>query len=369
MGTIELLKLDQIDQYVDHLARHLPEPGIDGIISQPFPSNEAIDKENFRFKILQRWSTKPTEGAWEVAWGLFVDGKIVGHIELFGSKMAAFGHRVKLGMGIEQKFRKQGFGKKLLETAIAWARTQEFLSWIDLEVFSHNPVAIKLYESHGFKPVGKTKDRIRVGKMSIDDWHFVLNLKGENGLPEGYSIKECELEEFSKAVDGKIEQVFQDDLIFRVRDALSKSEKSKLKKLNENYAQPYRHHLLMYFKGELAGWTWGFQDSKESFYMVNSAILPEHRRQGLYLRLLDMTLEKLIEKGFQRIWSRHSSTNNSIIVPKLKKGFLITGSELSDAYGSLVHLTYFTNETRRKVMDFRVGQLRPDEELQKIFKL
>jgi len=32
-------------------------------------------------------------------------------------------------------------------------------------------------------------------------------------------------------------------------------------------------------------------------------------------------------------------------------------------------LTYYPNKTRRKVLDFRAGQMRPDEELKKLFKL
>lgn len=176
---IRQLRVQDIDNYVDHLSRHLPEPGIDGIISQPFPPDEAIDKEKFRKKILERWSANPGEGAaWEVAWGLFEGSTIFGHLELVGSAMAALQHRAKLGMGIESKYRSQGYGRLLMETALVWAKSQEFLFWIDLEVFAHNKVALKLYESSGFTVVGKTIDRIRVSNQSIDDYHLVLNLRG-----------------------------------------------------------------------------------------------------------------------------------------------------------------------------------------------
>jgi len=368
MIKIELLNSDQIDLYVEHLSRHLPEPGIDGIISQP-SAHEPVDKAKIKTKTLERLSTQPGEGSWEVAWGLFDGDKIVGHLELVASPIKFLSHRAKLGMGIEQKYRSRGYGKLLLKAAIDWAKEQDFLSWIDLDVFAHNPVAIKLYRSFGFKPVGKIFDRIRVNQHRIDDLQFSLNLKSDRYWPEGYSIKECDSKEFSKAIDGQIERVFENDLILNVRDILSDLEKNKLKTLNENFKHPYQQHLLILHKGELAGWTWGFQDSRESFYMVNSAILPQHRRRGLYSLLLEVTLEKLIEKGFQRIWSRHNFTNTSIIVPKLKNGFHITGTELSDTFGALIHLTYFTNEIRRKVLDFRAGQLRPDKELKEIFKM
>lgn len=188
--------------------------------------------------------------------------------------------------------------------------------------------------------------------------------------PKGYSIIRCEHEEFFKNVDDKFESIYdQNELILRPPTILSENEKAKLKSLNENFRLNFALYQLVYFNNEVVGWSWGFQDTRESFYMVNSAILPNHRRQGLYKILLDQTVKILSEAGFQKIWSRHSMTNNSIIIPKLKKGFYITGTELNDTFGALVQLTYYVNKTREKVLDFRVGHLRPDDELKKLFKL
>lgn len=213
------------------------------------------------------------------------------------------------------------------------------------------------------------------GKMR-DTLQFVKLLNPEvegqitENLPMGFSIRDCESEEFWSLVRGPLDRIFDGaELILRPPNILSEPEKLKLKNLNENFKHPYLHHTLLLYNGELAGWTWGYQDSRESFYMVNSAVLPEHRGRGLYSRLLDVTLKKLIDMGFQRIWSRHNFTNNEIIIPKLKRGFCITGTELSDIFGSLIHLTYFSNKTRRKVLDFRSGHLRPDQELKDIFKI
>lgn len=214
---------------------------------------------------------------------------------------------------------------------------------------------------------GNWRDTLQFSKL--------INLKIDglitDNLPSGYSIKLCDSDEFWAAGTRKqMEIVFdKDGLILRPPDILSDSEKTKLKSLNENYKYPYVYHSLLFYKGILAGWMWGYQDSRDSFYMVNSAVLPEHRGRGLYSRLLDTAMKELVQKGFQRIWSRHNQTNNAVIVPKLKRGFLISGTELSDVFGSLVHLTFFTNKLRRKVMDFRSGDLRPDDELKKAFKL
>lgn len=367
MEKIRQLTTQDIELYVDHIARHLPEPGIDGIIAQPFPSDEPIDKDKFRKKILQRWSVTPGQGAWEVAWGIFEGNTIVGHLELIGSAMEALQHRAKLGMGIEAKYRSQGYGRRLMKAAITWAQSQEFLNWIDLDVFAHNKVALKLYKSFGFKPVGKTIDRIRVNQQSIDDYHFVLNLRGR--LPQGFSIEHCAPDRFKNIVGKLSETIFEDQLSAWPKEFLPPEELENLKRLNEKYQNNLSMHSVLFYKDKLAGWSFGYQDTRESFLMANSAILPEYRGKNLYSLLLEEVIDHLKQKGIQRIWSHHTMTNSHILLPKLKKGFSITGLHVNDMAGTLVELTYYTNPTRRKILDFRVGQNRPDDELKKIFKL
>jgi hypothetical protein len=59
---------------------------------------------------------------------------------------------------------------------------------------------------------------------------------------------------------------------------------------------------------------------------------------------------------FQIVYSRHVATNNQILIPKVKAGFVITGIEVLDVFGVMVHLSYFFNPLRRKVLDARVGK-------------
>ena len=90
---------------------------------------------------------------------------------------------------------------------------------------------------------------------------------------------------------------------------------------------------------------------------------PTASGEGYLLALLPRILGALQHEGFQIVYSRHVATNNQVLVPKLKAGFVITGIEVSDVFGVLVHLSYFFNPLRRKVLDVRVGQARPDAEV------
>lgn len=189
-------------------------------------------------------------------------------------------------------------------------------------------------------------------------------------LANGFEIREVEEDTFWPLWEKYAYGIFTDNsLDFMWREHISSLEKENLKTLGKNMGSPFKIRLGVFKGDEFAGWSFGDQQSSDVYYMRNSAIRPEFRRQGLYSELLKTNIELLSQKGFQKIYSRHTTTNNAVIIPKLKAGFIITSMELDDMFGSLVHLSYFTNPLRRKVMEFRTGNLRPDEELKNVLKL
>jgi hypothetical protein len=103
--------------------------------------------------------------------------------------------------------------------------------------------------------------------------------------------------------------------------------------------------------------------------MIQTAIFQEHQNKGIYKALLPIILEILKEKGFQKVFSRHKATNNQVIIPKLRQGFMITAFEVIDIFGVLIHLTYYFNENRQKLINYRVGQLKPDALLKEALSL
>lgn len=216
-----------------------------------------------------------------------------------------------------------------------------------------------------FNHYGERRDTLRFVKL------LNASIEGRitENLPFGYSIQELDSAPFWELVENKKKYIFRDNLILGRRSLYSEKEGENLKALSEGVKRSYFYHAVIWHEQEVVGWTFGYQDSPDSFYMVNSAIMPEHRGRRLYSTLLRVTLEKLLKKGFQRIWSRHTATNSEIIIPKMKQGFQITGSELSDIFGSLIHLTYFSNALRKKVLAFRSGQMRPDDEVKEILGL
>ena len=190
-------------------------------------------------------------------------------------------------------------------------------------------------------------------------------------LKNGYEIRELPEDVFFKKYTPLKKVVFSQDHSLFPHEYMSNQEKEQADLLRaELYKNRYALHLGVFDpKGHLVGWHFGFQENPYTFYMCNSAILAEHRRQGLYQSLLEVTKEIIKKKGFQVILSRHTATNNPVIIPKLKAGFVISSLEVDDVFGVLVHLKYFFNPTRLKVMNYRAGQIHPDDELKKLFKL
>lgn len=185
-----------------------------------------------------------------------------------------------------------------------------------------------------------------------------------------YKIVELNNEEFDKYYNQWQKIIFNDiSMVTNLQKIMSEDEKLIAKKLRKNMSQMISLNLGIFNGEQFCGWFFGDQYNHETFYMRNSAILPEFRRKGLYTLLLKEVLARVQSLGFQVVLSRHIVTNNSIIIPKLKAGFVITSMELSDRFGSLVHLSYFFSDKRKKILDFRAGGLRPDHEIKEILDI
>lgn len=193
--------------------------------------------------------------------------------------------------------------------------------------------------------------------------------KSKTSLPPGYYIKEMTPKEFFPLFEQHYSRIFGQDHVFFPERHYSEAEKAKGKILSERMGQLYKLHLGLFSpKNEIVGFSFGFQESDDTFYVMCSAVIEEERGRGLYSALLDHLIETLCEgQGFQVVYGTHCATNNAVLIPKLKKGFVISKMEVSDIFGVVLHVAYFANPLRRKVLDYRSGHRRPDEELRKLF--
>lgn len=190
-------------------------------------------------------------------------------------------------------------------------------------------------------------------------------------LPQGYQIREMNEQEFTSLMQKSSKEVFGESyLTFRLPDTFTEEERQKNIQLKANMGTPYTLRLgVLHESDGFVGWHFGYQESPLKFYMCNSGVLPNHRCKGVYTALVRKVIDTVTALGFQTIYSRHHPTNNAVIIPKLKMGFLITSFEIDDIHGTLVHLSYFPKSVRIKIMGYRSGHSHPDSEVRTVLGL
>jgi len=92
----------------------------------------------------------------------FVEDEVVGFCDILPNPAPGFTHIARLGMGVLLEWRRHGIGRRLLEECLGLAKNAG-LEKVELEVFSDNIAAMKLYESFGF-----CREGVRVRSRKLD---------------------------------------------------------------------------------------------------------------------------------------------------------------------------------------------------------
>lgn len=169
------------------------------------------------------------------------------------------------------------------------------------------------------------------------------------------------VDNFDESLFAELNQrVYFDDFpSIDMQRVLSDQEKDRERELKARLKERVVLRIAVYCEGALIGWSVGWQDTGNMFYMANSAVLPEHRRQGIYAELLAAVLRITKEEGFQVVHSNHVAANNAVIIPKLKAGFVMTGMEIIEWVGLTVKMAFYHHPVRHDIYRYRVGMAPP----------
>lgn len=77
-------------------------------------------------------------------------------------------HTASLGIAVKSRHRGKGLGTVMIRRAIEWCRMND-IKKLNLEVFSSNESAIRLYEKIGFVKEGIKKDQFNIDGKFVDD--------------------------------------------------------------------------------------------------------------------------------------------------------------------------------------------------------
>jgi RimJ/RimL family protein N-acetyltransferase len=175
--SIRPARLCDAGEFGTYVVEHVGESGREG--SPIFALSRSVSRDDIRTRSLERWIRDINEPLWGRAWLMWAEEprRVVGHIELVGGRVPAELHRAVLGMGMLRAYTGKGNGARLIETAVAWARSDAKLLWVDLGVFANNTPARKLYTRMGFVELGFRRDAFRLLEgVSIDDVQMTLKL-------------------------------------------------------------------------------------------------------------------------------------------------------------------------------------------------
>lgn len=165
---ITTLQSQSLPEFFSYLDLQLRENGKDGTpLFQPQSRSQSGFPREKKAAFAEGLSIPVGTPGWRRAW-VYRDsaGEMVGHIDLRARMEPFTCHRALLGMGVDQRFRRQGIGTDLIDHVVQWAGTSGVVEIIDLEVLAHNERALKLYQKTGFEFVGRLEDMFRIDGLS-----------------------------------------------------------------------------------------------------------------------------------------------------------------------------------------------------------
>jgi ribosomal protein S18 acetylase RimI-like enzyme len=112
-----------------------------------------------------QWRERLAGGRW---FGAFTDGVLVGIVAYRPADSRKTAHTGELGsMYVRESARGTGAADALIEACVEDAAKS--LEQLSLVVNAENARAIRVYERHGFKTVGRMPDALRVGGRTYDE--------------------------------------------------------------------------------------------------------------------------------------------------------------------------------------------------------
>jgi ribosomal protein S18 acetylase RimI-like enzyme len=109
--------------------------------------------------------------------GAFADDQLAGMLGFVRPPQEKLRHWAELvGMYVAPEFRRRGFGRALMEAAIAHARSVDGVRQLKLSVNATNSGARQLYRSLGFECLGVEPEGMCVEGIYYDEESYVLRL-------------------------------------------------------------------------------------------------------------------------------------------------------------------------------------------------
>ncbi len=140
------------------IIRHSEQADIDGV-KAIYESEVAYGGTlQLPFPSLERWASRLSnlpQGCYSLV--AEYDGEIIGQLGLSVCDNQRRKHVASFGMGVKEAYQGRGVGCQLLQAALMLSDKWLNVQRIELEVYTDNEAAIKLYQKYGFVIEGEAK--------------------------------------------------------------------------------------------------------------------------------------------------------------------------------------------------------------------
>jgi ribosomal protein S18 acetylase RimI-like enzyme len=128
---------------------------------------------------IEEWITKANTSENSIFLVAEVGDKVIGTLICQGGGLRADRHATSLSIYVHKDWRDQGVGHALMQRSIDWAKSNDIIERIHLEVYARNQRGIHLYEKFGFEVEGRKRRAYYQGDAYIDMLIMGLLLKPE----------------------------------------------------------------------------------------------------------------------------------------------------------------------------------------------
>ncbi|ODA35735.1 hypothetical protein A8L45_03205 [Veronia pacifica] len=175
---VQEAKTTDLAVFFEYLGQLIKENAAhDAITFQPQNSEQTTVSEELKHRFIEGLDTQYGHDEWRRLWLIKSENNdILAHLDLRAHGGEYLHHRVLLGMGVAQAYRRRGFADKLIEKVLSFCRHSDAIDWVDLAVMEGNEKALALYQKHGFVITERLDDVYRIDGVKYGETRMTIKV-------------------------------------------------------------------------------------------------------------------------------------------------------------------------------------------------